>query len=124
MNDTQKRLYATALSQIEHNLELLTPGLGLTEFVEKSWPIPDRHLNFRYSSSMHGVGMADEWPVAWHPIDSDESNQTEVSIEPGMVVCLESLIGEGRSESIKLETQVLITETGTQRLDTFPWQDF
>jgi Xaa-Pro aminopeptidase len=43
--------------------------------------------------------------------------------EPGMVVCVESLIAEAGSESIKLETQVLITETGAERLDSFPWED-
>ena len=44
-------------------------------------------------------------------------------LEPGMVVCVESLIAEVGSESIKLETQVLITETGHERLDSFPWED-
>ena len=40
-----------------------------------------------------------------------------------MVLCVESLIAEAGSESIKLETQVLITETGSERLDSFPWED-
>jgi Xaa-Pro dipeptidase len=39
-----------------------------------------------------------------------------------MVVCVESLIGEKNSESVKLETQVLITEEGYERLDSFPWE--
>ena len=43
-------------------------------------------------------------------------------IEEGMVLCVESLIGEEGSESIKLETQVLITENGFERLDSFPWE--
>jgi len=38
------------------------------------------------------------------------------------VICVESLIAEEGSESVKLETQVLITETGTERLDSFPWE--
>ncbi len=41
-----------------------------------------------------------------------------------MVVCVESLIGEQGSESVKLETQVLVTATGTERLDSFPWEEF
>jgi Xaa-Pro aminopeptidase len=40
-----------------------------------------------------------------------------------MVLCIESLIGEAGSESIKLETQVLVTETGAERLDNFPFED-
>ena len=43
--------------------------------------------------------------------------------EPGHVVCIESLIGEEGSESVKLETQVLITEDGAERLDSFPWEE-
>jgi Xaa-Pro aminopeptidase len=42
--------------------------------------------------------------------------------EAGMVVCVESLIAEEGSESIKLETQVLITENGHERLDSFPFE--
>ncbi len=30
---------------------------------------------------------------------------------------------EKGSESIKLETQVRITESGAERLDSFPWED-
>jgi hypothetical protein len=40
-----------------------------------------------------------------------------------MVVNVESLIAEKGTESIKLETQVLITANGPQRLDAFPWED-
>jgi len=41
-----------------------------------------------------------------------------------MVVCVESLVGEkdGR-ECVKLETQVLVTPEGIERLDSFPWED-
>mgnify|MGYP001501885103 FL=1 len=41
-----------------------------------------------------------------------------------MTLCVESLIGEvGGKECVKLETQVLITETGCERLDSFPWEE-
>ena len=43
MNDTQKRLYATALAQINHNLDLLQPGMDFAEFNARSWRIPDAH---------------------------------------------------------------------------------
>ncbi len=39
-----------------------------------------------------------------------------------MVVCVESLIAEEGSESVKLETQVLVTENGYERLDTFTFE--
>jgi Xaa-Pro aminopeptidase len=66
--------------------------------------------------------MADEWPVI--PLHCDWTDRAMSGVfEAGMVVCVESLIAEAGSESIKLETQVLITETGAERLDSFPWED-
>ncbi len=122
MNTDQRRLYRTALDQIEHNLALVRPGTTFAEFNEKSWRIPARHLDYRYSLAVHGVGMADEWPVI--PLHCDWSDRAMTgAFEPGMVVCVESLIAEAGSESMKLETQVLVTKDGAERLDTFPWED-
>ena len=121
MSDRQRRLYATARAQIEHNLALLEPELSFSEFNAKSWRIPDRHVDYRYSLALHGVGMADEWPVVPLHVDFDDGAMAG-TFEPGMVICVESLIGEADSESVKLETQVLITDSGTERLDSFPWE--
>lgn len=122
MTDRQRRLYATALDQIQHNLSLLQPGRDFADFNAASWRIPDRHLGFRYSNALHGVGMADEWPVI--PLHPDWSDRAMAGcFLPGMVLCVESLIAEEGSESIKLETQVLITDTGAERLDSFPFEE-
>jgi Xaa-Pro dipeptidase len=123
MNDTQQRLYGTARDQIEHNLALVIPGISYAEYNAKSWRIPESHIDYRYSLALHGVGMADEYPVVPLHVDFDESTAMSGHLEPGMVVCVESLIGEAGSESIKLETQVLVTQTGYERLDGFPWED-
>ena len=119
MTDTQKRIHDTALAQIHHNLDLVKPGLGFDEFNAKSWRIPEAHVPYRYSLAVHGVGMADEWPVVPLHVDWGPGAMSG-RFEPGMVVCIESLIAEAGSESVKLETQVLVTETGTERLDSFP----
>jgi Xaa-Pro aminopeptidase len=119
MNATQQRLYDTALGQIDHNLALLQPGLSFAEFNDKSWRIPKPHIPYRYSLAVHGVGMADEWPVIPLHVDWGPGAMSG-NFEPGMVVCVESLVAEEGAESIKLETQVLITETGHTRLDSFP----
>ena len=43
-------------------------------------------------------------------------------LEPGMVLCVEALITEdGGDFSIKLEDQVLITDTGYEQLSNYPW---
>ena len=123
MSNRQWSLYAKAQDQIEHNLALLKPGLSFGEFNEKSWRIPEKHQPFTYSLALHGVGLADEWPVvALHTTFGEPYGQTEGMFEAGMTVCVESLMAEEGSESIKLETQVLITETGAERLDHFPWE--
>jgi Xaa-Pro dipeptidase len=120
MTSLQRRLYQTAVEQIEHNLELIRAGVSFAEFDDKSWQIPRQHQAFRYSVAVHGVGMADEWPVLLlHP---DFAASHGGCFEENMVLCVESLIAEAGSESIKLETQVLVTTTGIERLDSFPWE--
>jgi Xaa-Pro aminopeptidase len=118
----QRTLLAVAREQIEHNLALLRPGLALREFNKRSWRIPDRYLKRRYAVALHGVGLADEWPSV--PLHPDFARATEGAFEENMTVCVESLIGEeGGRECVKLETQVLITARGGERLDAFPWED-
>lgn len=121
MTDVQKRIYAAARDQIEHNMALIRPGLSFAEFNAKSWRIPEPYRPFRYSLAAHGVGMADEWPVvALHP---DFDGNHGGTFEAGQVICVESLIAAEGTESVKLETQVLVNETGIERLDSFPWED-
>jgi Xaa-Pro aminopeptidase len=121
MTDTQRRIYGRALDQIHHNLDLVAPGTSFREFNEKSWRIPERHQPFRYSLAAHGVGLADEWPII--PLHPDFADACEGRFEPGMVICVESLMGEEGSECVKLETQVLVTETGHLRLDGYPFEE-
>ena len=121
LSTKQSELYEVALSQINHNLAILNPGLTLAEFNEKSWRIPEQYQARRYSSALHGVGMADEWPSV--PTHVDFARATSGTFEENMCVCVESLIGEeAGGECIKLETQVLLTAKGAVRLDTFPWE--
>jgi len=54
-----------------------------------------------------------------HP---DFANNHGGHFEENMVICVESLIAEPGTESIKLETQALVTKNGIERLDTFPWE--
>ena len=109
--DEQCRLYRLAWDQIHHNVDLVKPGLGFREFAERAWPIPESFAPQRYSSLAHGVGMADEHPgIAF--ADAFETKGNEGPFRPGMTVCIESYMGEvGGYEGVKLEQQVLVTET-------------
>ena len=111
-DDEQRVLYAIAQEQVQYNMELLKPGLGFREFVEKAGLLPEDCLPWRYGVLVHGVGLCDEWPAIPYPQDFDEGGYDGV-FEPGMVVCVESYTGRvGGKEGVKLEEQVVITETG------------
>jgi Xaa-Pro aminopeptidase len=44
------------------------------------------------------------------------------AFEPGMVVCIESYIGDPKSaQGVKLEDQFLINEDGAERLTRYPF---
>ena len=121
MTGKQRELYEVAIRQIDHNLSLIRDGLSFAEFNDKSWRIPAHLQPYRYSLAVHGVGMADEWPVVL--LHTDFEHSAGGRFEKNMVVCVESLVAENGTESIKLETQVLVTETSAERLDSFPWED-
>jgi Xaa-Pro aminopeptidase len=121
MTPKQRELYAAAREQIEHNLALLKPGLSFAEFNARSWQIPEKYLPYRYSLALHGTGLCDEWPSVYLHPDFDPA--MEGVMQENMVINVESLIAEQGSESVKLETQVLITATGAERLDSFPWEE-
>jgi Xaa-Pro aminopeptidase len=123
MNATQKALYRMALDQIQQNTEILRADMSFAEFNEKSWKIPVENQPYRYSLAIHGVGLVDEWPVVPLHCDLDSSfGDHKGRFHENMVVCVESLMAAPGTESIKLETQVLITKNGPVRLDSFPWE--
>ena len=116
-------LYRRAREQIACNLELVRPGLALREFSEKAWRLPERCRANRYSAIAHGVGVCDEYPAVYYPEDVAVTGYDGV-LEPGMTICIESYIGEtGGAEGVKLEEQVLVTETGAELLSRYPFED-
>lgn len=103
--DSGAHLYAHALDQITHNAALLRPGLTYRHFHEQGWRIPARFLAMNYGCAFHGVGMADEYPtIRTHPsFPGSPYDRDELGLDPGMVVCVESLIAEdGRGEAVNL----------------------
>jgi len=121
--DSQRDLYKTAHEQIHHNMGLMRPGMSFRDYAEQAWDIPERFFANRYYLSAHGVGMTGEYPYLYHRADFAEAGYEGV-LEPGMTICVESYIGEeGGSEGVKLEQQVLITETGSELLSLFPFED-
>ena len=120
----QRDLYRLAWEQIQTNMALLRPGLSLREVSENAWPIPQRFYPNRYSYLMHGVGMCDEYPGVAHWGEDWQRAGHDAVLEPNMVLCVESYIGEiGGAEGVKLEQQVRVTDTGFEELSTYPWNE-
>jgi len=119
-SDEQRRLYAAAFAQVAHNTAILRPGMSFREVAERRWPIPEEFLANRYTGMIHGVGLADEYP-AIGSLPNFETEDYDGTIEPGMTLCVESYIGAvGGREGVKLEEQVLVTETGIEPLSRYP----
>ncbi|GHE23010.1 M24 family metallopeptidase [Halomonas urumqiensis] len=119
----QRELYRMAYDQVQHNMGLLRPGISYRELAETAWKIPERFLDRRYPSIIHGVGMHGETPLVAHHMDFDRFSKDGV-LEPGMVVSVESYIGEvGAADGVKLEEEVLITDSGVEKLSRYPFND-
>ncbi|WP_163575480.1 M24 family metallopeptidase [Halomonas faecis] len=119
----QRELYRMAYDQVHHNMAILKPGMSYREVAEKAWKIPQRFLDRRYPSIIHGVGMHGETPLVAHHMDFDRFSKDGI-LEPGMVVSVESYIGEvGAADGVKLEEEVLITDSGIEKLSRYPFNE-
>ncbi len=119
----QKRLYQTAYEQVRDNMALIRPGMGFFEFTAQANTLTEEFLPQRYGVMVHGVGLCDEYPSIYYPIDQPAWGYDH-TILPGMVLCVESYVGAvGGREGVKLEQQVLITEDGIEDLTSFPFEE-
>ena len=110
-----------AHEHIMTNMDMLKPGVSIRELSFGSHRLDDNFQKQKYGCLMHGVGLCDEWPAVNYP-DSWVDGAFDYVLEPGMVMCVEALVSpEGGDFSIKLEDQVLITETGYENLTKYPF---
>jgi Xaa-Pro aminopeptidase len=119
-SNEQRDLFRIAAEQIEHNTELMRPGISFRDLVERSRVPPPDCFPTRYGVLYHGVGLADEYPTLPHAADWTDDTPDGV-LEPGMVLCVESYIGRlGGREGVKIEEQILVTGTGNEKLSSYP----
>ncbi|NLR98060.1 aminopeptidase P family protein [Rhizobium sp. P38BS-XIX] len=110
-----------AVDHIRENMAMLKPGVTIKELTHGGHQLEDRYWKQKYSCKMHGVGLCDEWPFVPYP-DAWVEGAFDAALEPGMTICVEALVSpEGGDFSIKLEDQVLITETGYEDLTRYPF---
>lgn len=119
----QKDLHKVAHDHIMTNMELLKPGVTFKELTFGGHKLPDKYIQQRYGVKMHGVGLCDEYPSIRYEEDFDE-DAFDYVVEPGMCFCVEVYVGEvGGREGIKLEDQVLVTETGYENMTKCPFDE-
>ena len=117
-NEHQKKIYSTAVEQIDYNSRLIKDGVSFREFTEKAWILPEKYYGNRYSVMLHGIGLCDEWPAIRYPTDGGERSGT---FQKNMTITLESYIGEvGGHEGVKLEQQYLVGENGLELMSHHP----
>ncbi len=115
----QKSLYRLAYDQLHHNAGLLGPWVSYEDFARSAWPIPAANRGYGYYCLGHGLGLCGEFPYVPHYFE-DVPYDFKGSFEPGMVICIESYVGEKQySEGVKLEDQFLITENGVERMTNY-----
>jgi len=100
---------------------MLKPGVSVNELVANSHKLDKNFQDQKYGCLMHGVGLCDEWPLVAYP-DQHVRGAFDYELEPGMALCVEVLVSpKGGNFSIKLEDQVIITETGFENLTKYPF---
>ena len=110
----------TGVDHIEQNMQMLKPGVNIQDLSRNCHQLPDKYQNLKYGCMMHGVGLCDEWPLVAYP-NQMVDGAFDYELQPGMTLCVEALISpEGGDFSIKLEDQVLITETGFENITKYP----
>ena len=103
------------------NMQMLKPGVNIEQLSRSTHVLPEKYQTLKYGCLMHGVGLCDEWPLVAYP-DKMVTGAFDYVLEPGMTLCVEALVGEvGGDFMIKLEDQVVITETGFENLSRYPF---
>ena len=116
-----KQDYHIALDHIQQNSELVAPGVHFRDLTFKGHQLEEIYKKQQYSCRFHGVGLCDEFPLITYPDDYEEGAFDYV-LQPGMTLCVEALISRVNGNfSIKLEDQLLVTESGFENLTSYPF---
>ena len=118
-----KEDYRIALDHIQQNAELIAPGVHFKDLTFKGHQLNNTYKKQQYSCRFHGVGLCDEFPLIAYSEDYEEGAFDYV-LQPGMTLCVEALISRENGDfSIKLEDQLLVTESGYENLTSYPFDE-
>ncbi len=124
-SDEQRRLYQTAYEHIQRNMEVLRPGLSFEEMALDGDNLSEEFAPQRYGCKYHGIGLCDEFPAIRYRQDHEPEmfRAGYDCLQPGMTITVEAYVGAvGGRDGVKLEEQVLITESGYENLTSAPFE--
>lgn len=116
----QATLLDLSRAQIDHNIDLLRPGMSFVDYADRAFRLPEAYLANRYADLVHGCGLGVEYPFVLYPEDADDG-MYDGHFEANTIVCVESYVGAlDGPDGVKLEQPVLITENGPEVLSALP----
>lgn len=116
----QKAAYRLATEQVQHNMDLIRPGLSFHDYSRNAWPVPAEYYRQHYATVAHGIGMSYENPRIVYGEDWDGGG-CEGEFKENMTLCVESYIGaDGADFGVKFTEQVVVTSSGCTALSSFP----
>ncbi|MBS37969.1 MAG: peptidase M24 [Thiotrichales bacterium] len=119
----QREIYRLAYEHIQHNMALLEPGKSFRQLSEQAFRLPERYQAQAISMNWHGVSLYGGWPTILGYGFFDETSE-DGEVVPGMTLCVESYVGEvGGPDGVKLEEQVLVTESGVRLLSHYAFDE-
>jgi Xaa-Pro aminopeptidase len=118
-NPNQADVYARALETIEANIPLFVAGATYREITERcTYPAPSEFNG--YTVLAHGVGLCDEYPSIYMR-ELWERTGFDGVVEVGNVFAVEAFVGRrDGGEGVKLEQQIVVTDSGPEVLDRYP----
>jgi Xaa-Pro dipeptidase len=115
----QREMYQIAHEHVYHNIELLKPGVSFRELSERAFEVPQKYREQSIAMNWHGVSLYGGWPTILGRGCFDKTSE-DGEVVPGMTLCVESYVGEaGGADGVKLEEQVLVTDTGYRVLSSY-----
>jgi len=118
----QRDAYRHAYDEIHYNMSLIKPGISFTQLSELAFRRSDKYRAKRYVCAFHGAGLSDEHPKIYYPEDQHFQGADDI-LQENMVLCVESYSGaDNGREGVKLEEMVRVTNTGIERLTTYPFE--
>lgn len=115
----QADVFARAREMVESNVPLFVPGASYREVTAGLTYPPVDDFN-GYTVMAHGVGLCDEYPSILTREQWDDFGYDGV-IEAGNVISVEAFVGRrDGGEGVKLEQQLIVTDSGPELLTPFP----